>query len=472
MFDKRHISAEHPDRKYKHKLKFIRDAADGDLDKGKWSMIGKQPSKSKATTGKTDHYLIRFEKESEHSFQESLILAHSFQYTKVILDSYLALFAGVKKTITWQNTSKEAQDYYNENFDGEGTGVQDWLSDWFCEAMITARTPIITASPAEVEYPYASLLPRENMRNWHVSGGVFNFLTFDSTYTKVSGINIEQKPSIWVMTPEKVGEYDPGNGCAAFLEAGNVLNVVPAVDVWFFGGKSILGALASLDLNLMNLDREMRKVIRNQAGMNFFVTDESVDLSKLSERTWIKQPAGADRVKPFWANYEAGSLGDAFTYGGGLVRSIYEISRLRRQKDDVAESGIAKTIDFTNTKAVLNHISNTMEQAFPKVIELMAGYEGNNMTAELKISREFDTTSAEAEIDRLLKELSAGMGQTVDSHLKKQYRDKYTQIPENLKPQSDAEIENYEANKLKAMTDALTDNEPSHDHENEEQEKK
>ena len=40
MFDKRHISAEHQDRKYKRKLKFIRDAADGDLDKGKWSMIG------------------------------------------------------------------------------------------------------------------------------------------------------------------------------------------------------------------------------------------------------------------------------------------------------------------------------------------------------------------------------------------------------------------------------------------------
>ena len=138
----------------------------------------------------------------------------------------------------------------------------------------------------------------------------------------------------------------------------------------------------------------------------------------------------------------------------------------------MAESGIAKTIDFTNTKAVLNHISNTMEQAFPKVVELMAGYEGNNMTAELKISREFDTTSAEAEIDRLLKELSAEMGGTVDAHLKKQYRDKYTQLPEKLKAKSDSEIDNHQKNKLKAMTDALTDNEPSHDHENEEQEKK
>ena len=232
-----------------------------------------------------------------------------------------------------------------------------------------------------------------------------------------------------------------------------------------------MGALASLDLNLMNLDREMRKVIRNQAGMNFFVIDENVNLDRMSEKTLIRQPRGADVTKPYWANYAAGSLEDAFTYGAGLVRSIYEISRLRRQKDDVAESGIAKTIDFTNTKAVLNHIANTMEQAFPKVIELMAGYEGNNMTAELTISREFDTTSAEAEIDRLLKELSAGMGQTVDSHLKKQYRDKYTQLPETLTGKSDAEIEAFEANRLKAMADALTDNEPSHDHENDNQEK-
>jgi len=338
--------------------------------------------------------------------------------------------------------------------------------------MITARTPIITASPAEVEYPYASLLPRENMRNWHVSGGEFNFLTFDSTHTKVTGINIEQKPSIWVMTPDKVAEFDPSNGYAPFLDADNVLKVVPAIDVWFFGGKSILGALASLDLNLMNLDREMRKVIRNQAGMNFFVIDENVNLDRMSEKTLIRQPRGADVTKPYWANYAAGSLEDAFTYGAGLVRSIYEISRLRRQKDDVAESGIAKTIDFTNTKAVLNHIANTMEQAFPKVIELMAGYEGNNMTAELSISREFDTTSAEAEIDQLLKELSAGMGQTVDSHLKKQYRDKYTQLPETLKGKSDAEIEAFEANRLKAMTDALTDNEPSHDHSKDNQETK
>jgi len=69
VIDKRYVIAEHPDRKaYGRKLKFIRDAADGELDKGKWKILGKQPSRSKSTTGMVDQYLIRFEKESEHSF--------------------------------------------------------------------------------------------------------------------------------------------------------------------------------------------------------------------------------------------------------------------------------------------------------------------------------------------------------------------------------------------------------------------
>lgn len=461
MFERKYVVAEHPDRKYGRKLKFIRDAAEGELDKGKWKLLGKQPSKSKSTSGMVDQYLIRFEKESEHSFQESLILSHCFQYTKVVLDAYLALFAGVKKTVTFTNTNADQQKSYDDNFDGEGTGLQDWLNDWFCEAMISARTPIIVSAPESAEYPYATILPRENMRNWHTTNGEFQFLTYDSHHVKVDKLAIDCKDSIWVLTPDVIAEYEE-KGNTVFTDVENPLGRVPVVDAWFFGGKSILAPLASLDLNLMNLDREMRKVIRNQAGMNFFVVDENIDLSKASEKTLIKQPRGATLV-PQWANYQAGSLGDAFAYGDRLVKAIYEISRLRRQKDDLAESGIAKTIDFTNTKAVLNHVSNAMENAFPKIISLCGEFDSNNMTAELKIAREFDTTTADAEIDRLLKELSAGMGKTFEAFTKKQYRDKYSQMPDDLKKLSDAEIDSFEDDRAAALMTGLDNLTHSHD---------
>lgn len=465
MIDKRYVIAEHPDRKaYGRKLKFIRDAADGELDKGKWKILGKQPSRSKSTTGMVDQYLIRFEKESEHSFQESLILSHCFQYTKVVLDAYLSLFAGVKKTITFKNTSAEQQAAYEQNFDGEGTGVQDWLSDWFAEALICARTPVIVSSPEDAEYPYASLIPRENMRNWHNENGEFAFLTYDAHHVEVNGIKIESADSIWALTPEHIGEYE-AKGNKAWVDAENPLGVVPVVDAWFFGGKSLLAPIASLDLNLMNLDREKRKVIRNQAGMNFFVTDEGVDLSKLSERTWIKNPRGADVTKPYWANYAAGSLGDAFQYGDRLIKAIYEISRLRRQKDDMAESGIAKTIDFTNTKAVLNHVSNVMENAFPRIISLCGEFDSNNMTAELKIDRSFDTTAVDAAIDTLIKELSSNFGPTADAFHKKQYLDTYSKMPDDIRKKAYAEIDNQESQRQKGMLADL--DELTHTHEEE-----
>lgn len=464
MFNKDEILAEHPDRQYSRKLKFVRDAADGDLDKGKWKLIGKQPSKSKQTTGMTDQYLIRFERETEHSFQESLILSHCFQYTKTVLDAYLALFAGVKKEVTWKNASAEVQAYYEKNFDGEGTTLNDWLNDWFAEAMITARTPVLASSPEDTErYPYACLIPRENMRNWYTEDGDFKFLTYDSVHTEVSGISIKWTPSIWVLTDEVIAEYEATKeGSRVFVDAANPISKVPVVDAWFFGGKSILSALASLDMNLMNLDREKRKVIRNQAGMNFFVIDEHIKLEKLSEKTLIPNPRDA-KIVPQWANYQAGSLTDAFTYADRIVKAIYEISRLRRQKDE-SESGIAKTIDFTNTKAVLNHISTAMENSFPKIVSLFGEFESNNMTAELKISREFDTTSVEAAIDVLLKELSANLGPTYDAYQKKQYRDTYSKMPADLKKKSDEEIDNYEANRETSAMTALDNLEPSHDH--------
>lgn len=465
MIDPKHISDEHRDRKEKKKrFKFIRDAATGELDAGKWKLIGKQPSKSKAQTGLTDQYLIRFERETEHSFQESLILAHCFQYTKTVLDAYIALFASVEKKIVWQNITPEVQAEIEKNFDGEGTPFKDWLNDWFAECMISARAPIIVSSPESYDYPISVILPRENMRNWHYTNGDFQFLTYDSEHVKIDGIKVECKPSIWVLTDDKIGEFDPKNNSAPFMAvADNQIKKVPAVDLWVFNGRSILSALASLDMNLMNLDREMRKVIRNQAGMNFLVVDEKVDLTRMSEKTLIKNPRDAANNKPFWANYAAGSLGDAFKYSEGLIRSIYEISRLRRQKDDVAESGIAKAIDFTNTKAVLNHIARSMENAFPKIIELYAAFEGNNMSATLDISKDFDTSTADAEIDRLLKELSAGFGPTYEGHAKKVYRDKFNKLPEPLKKKSDAEIDNYEADKAAALMTGLNNLEHSHD---------
>lgn len=464
MIDSAKVQAEHPERKANaSKYKFIRDAANGELDKGKWKLLGKQPSRSKATQGTTDHYLLRFEKESEHSFQESLILSNCFQYTKTVLDSYTALFAGVKKDVVWTNTPQEIIDELTNNFDGEGTTIQEWLSDWFMEAMTTARTPIQVVAPRDL-FSYACMIPRENMRNWYSTRGEFQFFTYDSTHIKVEGIEIDYCPSIWVLTPEIVAEYQAGAGGKTLSSEDNPIKRVPVVDAWFFGGKSILAPLASLDMNLMNLDREKRKVIRNQAGMNFFVTDEGVELSKLSEKTWIKNPRDAAGNKPFWANYQAGSLADAFTYGDGLVKIIYDISRLRRQKDDVAESGIAKAIDFTNTKAVLNHMANVMQKQFPKIIKYMAGLEGNNMTAELQIGREFDTTTADAAIDTLLKELSGGFGKTFEAHQKKQYRDTYGKLPEKLKKVSDAEIDAFEENRIQAAMTGIANLEDSHDH--------
>lgn len=463
VIDKKYLRTEHESRKFAGQYRFIRDAAEADLDRGKWAILGGQPSRSKATDGIKDPYLIRFEKESEHSFTESLILCHCFGYTKMVLDAYLALFSKVRKTVNWQNINQDMQDAIEENFDGQGTCLDDWFSEWFCELMVTTRAPVLVSSVEGIEYPYACIIPRENMRNWHTTAGRFQFLTYDSTHTTVTGIATKSEPSIWALTPEEIIEFSAKAGSQQLQGGDNPLQYVPVIDVEVFGGRSILKPLASMDLNLMNLDREMRKVIRNQAGMNFLVVDESVDLSKMTEKTVIKNPRGADVTKPFWANYAAGSLNDAFTYSDRLIKAIYDISRLRRQKDDIAESGIAKTIDFTNTKAVLTHISETMENSFPQIIEIFSDFMGANFSAALSIDRDFDTASADAEIDRVLKELSAQFGPTVDAHVKMKYRDTYMQLDEAAKAKSDAEILGHAENKQAAMLTGLDNLMHSHD---------
>ncbi len=425
-------------------LKFIHDAAEGNLDKVKYKMLKSNASMSKHTGGYRDPYLMRFQYETQNHYEERIKLANCYGYTKIIADSYKFLFEGADKALTIEGASDDQIDQVVQDVDGNGTPLNAFAAKIFYNTLIDGVSFI---GSDNTERPYLYSIPRASLKNMAYDENGLAFFIYETFKQKVEGIKAEQQECMYVFTREELAEfYEENDDYKLKQEVPNALERVPVVHCELSDTTPLMQPVASIDLNLMNLDSEMRSIIRNQAGLAFLVLPQEVDLDALTDTTVIQMPRGADIAKPDWIGYPASGLGAHFQYIEFLQNTLYEISRLRRQQKNQAESGLAKALDFTQTRAVLNAGADAVETAIEQSLKIYFQWLGQDVEVRYKVERNFELADFDDEIRQILSLQSIGLGQVAEAAAKKQFRNKYLKLTPEEMQESDQEIDNNDDN--------------------------
>lgn len=400
------IKDEHPDRaRVIAIMKLVRAAAKSELDIDKWRVFGTSPKDYKADgmIGNLEDsiFLPRFPFESNHSYCERLIFMTNYGYTQMVHDAYGALFS--KANITCETSFTPAEkERIEKDFDGQGTGLNEFCVELFGELLRTGRTPVVTDKADSV---YTYYLPRENMRNWM---GSFDFLTWDAMREKSDGFEVKREDIICAYTPGAYYEFTniKNENPVPIKQVETDLDYVPIVDTWLGDGTPILKPLSVMDFNLMNLDSEMRRILRNQAGLNILQVLKGT-LTRLTDQSLIEVDQSVGDANK-WITYPSGSMDSQFRYMDSVQKTIFEISRLRRQKN-MAETDGAKKLDFVNTEAVLIQGAKRIEETIRKSLKIRADLLGiQNPKIDFSISRNFDVSSFSEMLDEIIKMSAAG----------------------------------------------------------------
>lgn len=407
----------HPDRdRIASIMSMVRSAALAEMDKDKWSVFGTSPKdyRDDAMNLKDSPFLPRFDFESNHSYAERLIFMTNYGYTQMVSDAYGSLFSEAHIEIDTSFPGRE-NEMVMDNFDGQGTGIKEFAENLFTELLMSGRLPVVTDRNGDV---FTYYIPRENMRNW---AGSFKFLTWDATREVVDGISVDRYPVVCVYTDSYYQEWRVFKGDKApelLVNEPHEIGEVPIVDAWLGDGSPVLKPLAVMDFNLMNLDSEMRRILRNQAGLNILQVIKGA-FKKLTDKSLIEIDPGMNGDLNKWITYPSGSMDSQFRYMEAVQKTIFEISRLRRQKN-MAETDEAKKLDFVNTKAVLVQGAKAVEDAIRRSLKIRAkllGIQSPRVTFEIDKNFEFKTLTEK--LDEILRLIAASYPSGIIEHFQK-----------------------------------------------------
>jgi len=450
MIQKDHITDERPGRDIiEAQTEFWRTAARAEFDADKWSHIGQLQNLSNKTKATAESkYLPKFEFESPHSYAERLVLANDFGFSKDVIASYSQLCRSAAKTIKITGLPNDLRERFEKNIDGNGTTWEVYFCEAFDELLTVGRIwgatdTFETEVGSGVFAPLSYMIPRESIRNFASGGETFKFVTWDSIEESAVGIKRTDEHVIYIMTDEEIaiarqrkkGEWKVED----LVPLPEKLNYPPVRDAWFgLEPLPIIDIISKLQFNMFNLDSEMRKGMRQQVGTSILEIDAQVDLDTLTDRSII--PRNVNMVSTKFIEPTDSSYQAHFKYGEMLASFIHNLSKLRSQKNS-AETALSKQLDFIMVEAVYNAGVDVLVPFIQQQIKDWGNFANVDAEAEIDIDRKLDFAPAQERIDALLKELAVGFGPTVETKLKKQYRDKNLDLTDEELQASDAEIE-------------------------------
>lgn len=453
MIQPDNITDERPNRReLKTKVHFWRTAVKAEFDAGKWAQMGNLSSLRNDTKAiEESRYLPKFSFESPRSYGERLVLSNDFGFSKDVIASYSQLCRAAAKSIEITGLSSELQDRFLHNIDGNGTTWDIYFCEAFEELLSVGRiwgaTDTFQDSEGEKFAPLSYLIPRESIRNFVSGGETFKFVTWDSVEERASGIRRTSEHVIYIMTEEEIAIARKGkNGKWSvdprdLVELPERLNYPPIRDAWFgLQPLPIIDIIAKLQFNMYNLDSEMRKGMRQQVGLSILEVDAGVDLEVLTDQSIVRRSGQTMTVPTRFVEPTDSSYQAHFKYAEMLQTSVHNMSKLRTQKA-AAETALSKQLDFTMVEAVYNAGVDALVPFIQQTVKDWGNFSGVEATASLQVARKLDFAQAQESIDTLLKELAVNLGPTVETKLKKLYRDKNLDMSEEELKASDAEIE-------------------------------
>lgn len=445
MIQQDHIADDHPDKKGTRKrLNLSRAAADADLDRARWQR-GSIAEDRFAEAAERPHeldFVPAFAIESASGYRERVSFLSSPGWTQFLVDSFVAMFDSVDKRLEIKNASAEEIDHIQNNLDGNELEIDTFASELFREGFITNRLTIPT-DRSEGQMPHAFILRREFIKNWVHGGEGLEFITWDAPTVLADGISRQAIDRIVIRTLQEmaVAEFDDRmNKWRVVAETPNTFGKTMVVDEFLHDGMPLVLSTAKIEHDFMNLKSEMRKIIRDQAGMNVLEIDRRTNINKLTSTSMVKAQGGPDFVPTRWVGYPSGSMSSQFEFWDREVQIFEQMNRLRQMKRQ-AEAGVSKRLDFLNSEAILSTITETVEQAVEKTVKLLGLWLGKDYEVSYSVDRDFDVSDINEDLDALLKIISAGFGSTFEKISKLNFAKKWGQVGEQTLKDIESELD-------------------------------
>jgi len=433
------------------KIKLWRRAADGNFDEGKFKFFGKpltDEQLSNERVGPQDPFLMRFERETNKSFFERLNLSTNPGITEMVVAGYTDSFNKAKKNVEIKGIDGVIEKRLQDNFDGEGHSVREFMCNAFDEMIRTddiyGVTDTMELMPARgkksaINTPIGYLVHRENVLNFHVSDGGFDFMTWNSSRSKVDGITIVKQDTIVIFTRDELAvAVKKDKGWVIDKTVPNNLDVAPVRMTSLNGGRSLIHSIAGIEYNLFNLDSEQRRFLRNVVAMNFLVVQKSFfDAYQRGDgqvafdmQSMITSEKDGGEIG--WKGYPEGSLTSFDDYWDRRLKLAIMVSRQRQQKKG-AETEQSKVLDFSQPDAVLNAAADKIEELTQNMILDMGKRMGRTLTVKATIDRDFHPERLKETLEVLDMLLDTGFGRTFGDIMKLQFVDKSNVSPEERK---------------------------------------
>jgi len=402
---------------------------------------------------KWDQWLHKREFETVATFSRRLSNIQNYDYSKKIINSYTGIFSKAHKTIEI-NTKDDIREKLLNNTDNLNHSLESFLNAIATELLTVGKSYV--ATDMDDNMPYSFLIKRENVLDKLIDNTTadFEFFKFSRDKITLEGFETVKRHDIVIYTKDSILfciPIDDGQGFEVTYkvaeELENILGFIPIRQSSLgLESEPIIKSSAHMDLNLVNIDSELRDLLSVQA-LSLLSMPKSAWETMGGKGTVIKAnsaiiyPDNFTGTPAKWVAYPAQGLDGHFKYMESTIRALHELSNLRRQGDRSVESGISKKMDFIDTESILNILANEIEDIFKKIVSDWASFLDVEIEATIKIDRKFDIETLENLIAQIDNALMLRLGRTVEEELRKKAAGLVVELTEEQKKESDEEIE-------------------------------
>lgn len=354
------------------------------------------------------------------------------------------------------------------DIDGYATRFPVFLSEIRKEIMGMGRVfVLVLAYPAGhrlAGMPYTRTIPREDMIDWHIEGGEFQFIKYREKYEYIKD-GIERVCTDRIITITKA-EYvicqknERGKWVVVKDKIPNPLGKVPIVDGWMGESKkSIVASIARLQFIVMNNTSLLdNKIIMQALNIMKVPWQQNIDqqMQMLNENSYLAFEPNPNAIEPGWMAYPAMGLDGDFKFLDWMIRRVNERASLRHREGKQVQSADSAAWDFHDVSAILSSVADVEEEVVNGVFKLFGEYLKKPVSENVyKNRRQFDPDGLAHTLDLLMKAIAFNPDEVTMRKIRTHVRDSLSQIGITLTPnelkQSDADLQQTISQKAAAL---------------------
>lgn len=407
--------------------------------------------------GPSSKYFIKFPLEGQGAYADRAKFAQDFGLSKTVLLTYVAqiLKAALRQT-TFQISSASNSSAFDEikqiletDLDGNGMTLTNAVakSAWETGAV---GVSYVLVDKIEENFPTVKFIKRECVLDWYKNAyGKLEYAkienyrdTFDPE-TLIKGC-IEERiiytldmKEVWIKSEDKY---------VMESESVNTLGKIPLFESRISNdGESLIESLAAIQMNEMNVDSEMRQIVR-QALVLILTGPEGLE-DQLAKGVGIGSYFESDkeaRDLEFVAPNEK-IIDGHLNYWKWILERGRDISKVSKSTEGGTDTTaiLVKQFNHLDIEAILNFLATGIEtqikNAIGCVLEWQNKGDANNVV--FQIDKQFNVKDVQQVIQEALGAKAYGLGELAETRIGQKLRDAIVKLNEDEIQISDSQIE-------------------------------